>query len=117
MIAALVPKTATAGLRPRTTAAERKGEDNMSNAVLTAIVVPIVVAVALAAWIVAVYRADKNPFFSRTPRGSKPRREVIGGSFRGTGGRQLMPLPGEEPAGREDRQVPGDADYQHHGGS
>jgi hypothetical protein len=83
----------------------------MSNTVPVEIVVPIVVGLALAAWIVAVYRADKNPGFSRARRGSRARREVIGGSFRGTGGRQLMPLPGETPAGRGDRPVPGNADY------
>jgi hypothetical protein len=82
----------------------------MSNAVMTEIFVPIVVAVALAVWIVMVYRADKNPTYRRSWRGSKPRREVTGGSFRGTGGRQLMPLPDREPAD-DNSQIPGDADY------
>jgi hypothetical protein len=83
----------------------------MSNTVLAEIIVPIVVAVVLAVWITMVMRADKHPE-SGSRRGSRPRREVIGGSFRGTGGRQVMPLPGQEPAGNEDQQVPGDADYR-----
>jgi hypothetical protein len=85
----------------------REGEDIMSNTVLAEIVVPIVIGVALAAWITMVYRADKHPETAGSRRGSRPRREVIGGSFRGTGGRQLMPLPGQAPAENEDRQVPG----------
>jgi hypothetical protein len=80
----------------------------MSNAVLAAIVVPIVVAVALAVWIVMVYRADSHPEYSGSRRGSRPRREVIGGSFRGRGGRQLMPLHGQEPAPHDDAGIPED---------
>jgi hypothetical protein len=82
----------------------------MSNTVLAEIFVPIVVAVALAVWITMVYRADKNPGYSRSRRGSKPRREVTGGSFRGAGGRQLMPLPDRAPSG-DNSEIPGDADY------
>jgi hypothetical protein len=81
----------------------------LSNTVLTEIVVPIVVAVALAAWIIMVYRAEKHPGFSGRARRGGPRREVTGGSFRGTGGRQLMPLPGQPPAD-DNRPVAGDAD-------
>jgi hypothetical protein len=69
----------------------------MSNTALAEIIIPIVVGIALAAWIIAIYRADKNPRFSRSGRASQPRREVFGGSFRGRGGRQLMPLPNTEP--------------------
>jgi hypothetical protein len=81
----------------------------MSNTVLAAIIVPIVVAVALAVWITAVYRADKNP----RPVGSRsrgPRREVTGGSFRGTGGRQVMPLPDREPMTAGDQEIPDETD-------
>ena len=84
----------------------------MSNAVLAEIFVPIVVAVALAAWITMVYRAEKHPGTAGSRRGSRPRREVTGGSFRGAGGRQLMPLPGQAPAEDEDQQVRGDTDYR-----
>jgi hypothetical protein len=70
----------------------------MSNADLAAIIVPIVVALALAAWMTMVYRADRHPGFAGSRRDSQPRREVSGGSFRGAGGRQVMPLPGQTPA-------------------
>jgi hypothetical protein len=73
----------------------------MSNEVLAAVVVPIVVAVALAVWIIAVYRADNNPEYGRSRRGAQPWREVSGGSFRGRGGRQVMPLPNTEPDERD----------------
>jgi hypothetical protein len=69
----------------------------MSNTALAEIIIPIVVGIALAAWIVAVYRADKNPEYGRSGAASHPRREVVGGSFRGRGGRQVMPLPNTEP--------------------
>jgi hypothetical protein len=69
----------------------------MSNTALAAIVVPIIVALSLAAWITMVYRADRHPAYVRS-RGTEPRREVTGGSFRGRGGRQVMPLPGHPPA-------------------
>jgi hypothetical protein len=72
----------------------------MSNSVIVAIVVPIVVAIALAGWIVAVYRADRHPQGGRPERShrSVPRREVAGGSFRGSGGRQVMPRRDSVPA-------------------
>ena len=81
----------------------------MSNTVLVEIILPIVVAVALAAWIIMVYRADKHPETAGSRRASRTRREVTGGSFRGTGGRQLMPLPGQTPGENEDQQGAGDA--------
>jgi len=74
----------------------------MSHAVLTAIVVPLVVAVALAVWITMVYRAERHPGFARSRNSSKQRREVSGGSFRGSGGRQVMPIPGQPPASDDD---------------
>jgi hypothetical protein len=67
----------------------------MSHAVLAAIIIPIVALLALAGWLVAVYRADKNPQGGRTGRG--PRRHVAGGQFRSRGGRQLMPRRDETP--------------------
>ncbi len=83
----------------------------MSKTELAAIIIPVVVAVALAVWITMVYRADKHPGPPTRARGSKPRREVIGGSFRGTGGRQLMPLPNREPGAGAHAEVRDDADY------
>jgi len=85
----------------------------MSNTVLAEIFVPIVVAIALAAWIIMVYRADKHPETAGSRRGSRPRRQVTGGSFRGAGGRQLMPLPGQTPAEAENHQAANEADYRH----
>jgi hypothetical protein len=85
----------------------------MSNTALAEIIIPIVVGIALAAWIVAIYRADKSPRFNGSRRGSQPRREVAGGSFRGSGGRQLMPLPNTEPDERNaaPRDLDGNTDY------
>jgi hypothetical protein len=77
----------------------------MSNIVLAAVVVPIVVVVVRACWLFLVYRADRHP-----GQGGQsddhirvgPRRRVVGGRFRSTGGRQLMPrrdAPAETTAG------------------
>lgn len=75
----------------------------MSHSVLAAIIVPIVVLIALAAWLAAVYRAQRHP---KAGSGSSLPYEVSGGAFRG-GGRQVMPRrdasPGETAAaGRPD---------------
>lgn len=68
----------------------------MSHAALAAVVIPIVVAIALAFWITSVYRAHRHPGNGNSPDAGR-RREVAGGSFRGHGGRQVMPLPNTEP--------------------
>lgn len=60
----------------------------MSGSLLAVIFIPIVVAIALAVWLGAVYRASRHP---DSGPGKMPRREVIGGTFRAGGGRQLMP--------------------------
>lgn len=73
----------------------------MSNSVTAAIVIPIVVAIALAFWIFLVYRADRHPHAGGQPDpGSRagPQREVAGGAFRGSGGRQVMPRRDAVPA-------------------
>lgn len=68
----------------------------MSNNVLAAIFTPIVVAILLAGWIIAVIYADKHPGWKY--HGPPPRSDVAGGAFEATdGGRQLMPLWGEPP--------------------
>jgi hypothetical protein len=76
----------------------------MSKAVLAEVIIPIVVAIALAGWIVAIYRANRHPahaHHTESSRGPRTGREVVGGSFQGPGGRQLMPLPNIEPGGSE----------------
>jgi hypothetical protein len=78
----------------------------MSRTVLVEVITPIVVAIALAAWIIAIYRANRHPAHGKgaedaqgagDARRPRPGREVSGGAFSGHGGRQLMPLPGTEP--------------------
>jgi hypothetical protein len=57
------------------------------------VVIAIVVSIALAGWISAVYYANAHPRH-RPKRDIKT--EVAGGAFRAEhGGRQLMPIPGE----------------------
>lgn len=73
----------------------------MSNSVLAATIVPIVALLALAVWLAAIYRADRRPRRAGHPEQSEravPRREVSGGQFRSTGGRQLMPRRDQTPA-------------------
>jgi hypothetical protein len=69
----------------------------MSHPVLAAIVVPVVVVLALAVWLTAIYRARRHP---RTGSGS-PLRHEVAGAFRGTGGQPVMPgrdaVPAEVP--------------------
>jgi hypothetical protein len=60
----------------------------MSGSLLAVIFVPIVVAVVLGGWIFSVYHANRH---SDSGSGKMPRREVIGGTFRSSGGRQVMP--------------------------
>jgi hypothetical protein len=60
----------------------------MSDSLLAVIFIPIVVAIALACWIFAVFHANRHP---DSGPGKMPRREVIGGAFRASGGRQVMP--------------------------
>jgi hypothetical protein len=83
----------------------------MSNSLIAVIVIPIVVLVALAVWIIGVFRADRHP---RTGRGRMPRREVIGGTFRASGGRQVTPTrtetaeTGDEPQAADETVSPAD---------
>jgi hypothetical protein len=88
----------------------------MSGSLIAVVVIPIVVGVALAVWIVAVYRASRHP---DSGSGKMPSREVIGGAFRAGGGRQLMPRRDDsvdaadeesaaaEAVGSADQQAPG----------
>jgi hypothetical protein len=70
----------------------------MSNSVLAAIITPVVAIIALAVWILAVYRAQRNPRNPKAGRRLQPRYEVAGGAFRSEGGRQLMPRRDAVPA-------------------
>lgn len=77
----------------------------MSGSLLASVLVPVVVAIALACWIYAIYHADRH----RDPgQGKMPSRPVIGGAFRATGGRQVTPRWGE-PAGPSADEGPGTA--------
>jgi hypothetical protein len=57
----------------------------MTGPTLAVILIPVVVAAALAAWIVMVYHASRHPHGS--DRGGAPGREVTGGISRARAGR------------------------------
>jgi hypothetical protein len=67
----------------------------MSGSIVAIVVVPVVIALALAACLVMVFWAKNHP---KTPRSETPDREVTGGIFQGDR-RQMMPrrdaVPGE----------------------
>jgi hypothetical protein len=77
----------------------------MSGSMLAVIFIPIVVAIALAFWLVSVYRADRHP---ESGPGKMPRRPVIGGAFRASGGRQVTPRR-DAPVTTGDEKAPGAA--------
>jgi hypothetical protein len=65
----------------------------MSGSSLAVVVIPIVVAIALAFWIFIVYWAEFHP--EHKSRSRLPGTEVSGGAFEArVGGRQLMPHHG-----------------------
>ena len=78
----------------------------MSHSVQAAVIIPIVVIVLLAIWLVLVYRADQRGGEGGRPEldnpRAVPRRDVAGGAFRSSGGRQVMPRRDETPAEAED---------------
>lgn len=78
----------------------------MSPGVQAAIITPIVVMILLAIWLVLVYRANRRGGEGGQPElgnpRAVPRREVAGGAFRSSGGRQVMPRRDETPAEAED---------------
>ncbi len=58
---------------------------------MSLIVMPIVIAIALAGWISAVFYANAHP---RKAHADHSRTDVAGGTFQAVeGGRQLMPIP------------------------
>jgi hypothetical protein len=70
--------------------------------VLAAVIIPIVVIILLAIWLLLVYRANRRGGEGGHPETANPRavprREVAGGAFRSRGGRQVMPRREEMPA-------------------
>ncbi len=66
----------------------------MSGSMASLIVMPIVIALALASWISLVYYAMFHPTWKH--HATPPKTEVAGGAFEALhGGRQLMPIWGE----------------------
>jgi hypothetical protein len=66
----------------------------MSGSHVSLIVMPIVIALALAFWISLVYYASFHPRWKH--HGRAPKTDAAGGVFEAThGGRQLMPIWGE----------------------
>lgn len=69
----------------------------MTGGVTADIVLPIVIAVALATWLSLLFYANAHP--SRGQHSADLPTEVRGGSFQAVeGGRQLMPIPEHRPA-------------------
>ncbi len=60
----------------------------MTGSTMAIVLIPIVIAVALAGWLAMVYHAKNHPQVS--DHGDAPDHEVSGGIFQGEG-RQLMP--------------------------
>ena len=77
----------------------------MSHSVQAALIIPVVTIIVLAIWLVLVYRAARRGGQGGEPEMGNPRavprREVAGGAFRSSGGRQVMPRRDETPAGAE----------------
>ncbi len=74
----------------------------MTGSTLAVIVIPIGVGIVLAAWLYAVFHADRHP--EPGNRGRPLYRNVSGGIFRASGGRQQMPrrdATPDEPAVRK----------------
>jgi hypothetical protein len=73
----------------------------MTGSTIAIVLIPIVVAVALAAWLVMVFRANNHP---QVPdRGDAPDHEVTGGIFQGEG-RQMMPRRDAPPKEASDQR-------------
>lgn len=68
----------------------------MSGSTLSIIIIPIVVVLALGAWIVAVHFAQRHP--GNDKEVAPPATEVSGGAFEASGGRQAAPRRDATPA-------------------
>ncbi len=84
----------------------------MSGSLAAIITIPIVVVIVLFGWVAAVIYAESHPHWKRPL--PPPRTEVAGGVFRAlAGGRQVMPIPEEPPAGVPgQRAAAGDEYYE-----
>ena len=84
----------------------------MSGSLAAIITIPIVVVIVLFGWVAAVIYAESHPRWKHQL--PPPRTEVAGGSFRAlAGGRQVMPIPEEPPAGVPgQRAAAGDEYYE-----
>ena len=70
----------------------------MSGSLAANIVIPIISFLAVFSWVSLVLYASTHPAWKH--KSAPPRAEVAGGVFKAIdGGRQLMPIPGEEPPG------------------
>jgi len=68
----------------------------MSGSIAAVITIPIVVVIALFSWVFVVLHAEAHPHWKH--KGEPPRTDAAGGAFLASdGGRQLMPIWGEEP--------------------
>jgi hypothetical protein len=67
----------------------------MSPMGLVGIIAPIVIVLALFAWILVVIRADRDPVLNRHPKQKLKRGRVSGGAIRGDPGQGI--LTGEAP--------------------
>jgi hypothetical protein len=61
----------------------------MSHTGLAAIITPVVAIVALGIWLGAVFRASRKP--KNNQAGTPLTRDVVGGAFKSSGGRQVAP--------------------------
>lgn len=75
----------------------------MPGSTVAIVVIPIVVAIALAVWIGMVLYANSHP---QSGRPEAPRHGVIGGRFRASGGRQVMPRRDATPPEAEKYESP-----------
>jgi hypothetical protein len=83
----------------------------MTGGVTADIVLPIVIAVALASWLSLLFYANAHPHRGRYSTDLPT--EVRGGSFQAVeGGRQLMPIPEHRPAVPGQRRAAATETYQ-----
>lgn len=80
----------------------------MSGSTLAIIIIPVVVVIALAAWVVAVYLAQRRP--GNDKKVAPPATEVSGGAFEVSGGRQVTPRRDATP--QEARQYEGSGEEE-----
>jgi len=68
----------------------------MGGSIAAIVTIPIIAFLAVLGWVSLVLYGDRHGAWKH--KGQPPRSEVAGGCFHATdGGRQLMPIPGQEP--------------------